>query len=107
MTQVVLETVTPAALDVALEVFDELRARKAEIDRLRRAQVQRAREDAEVAQRHFMLVRPEHRLVADTLEREWNEKLARLAAAEEEYRRATATDGRRAHRRRPRAHSRR
>ncbi len=92
VTQVVLETVTPAALDVALEVFDELRARKAELDRLRRAQVARAREDAEVAQRQFMLVRPEHRLVADTLEREWNEKLARLADAEEDYRRATATD---------------
>jgi len=93
VTQVVLETVTPAALEVALEVFDELRARQAEIDRLRRAQVERAREDAELAQRQFMLVRPEHRLVADTLEREWNAKLARLADAEEDYRRATATDG--------------
>jgi DNA invertase Pin-like site-specific DNA recombinase len=93
VTQVVLQTVTPAALDVALEVFNELRARKAELDRLRRAQVERAREEAEVAQRQFMLVRPEHRLVADTLEREWNEKLARLADAEEDYRRATATDG--------------
>jgi DNA invertase Pin-like site-specific DNA recombinase len=90
VTQAVLETVTPAALDVALEVFDELRARQAEVDRLRRAQVERAREDAEAAQRQFMLVRPEHRLVADTLERQWNEKLARLADAEDEYRRATA-----------------
>jgi DNA invertase Pin-like site-specific DNA recombinase len=93
VTRIVLETVTPAALDVALEVFDELRARKAETDRLRRAQVERAREDAELAQRHFLLVRPEHRLVADALEREWNDKLARLADAEEEYRRATASDG--------------
>jgi hypothetical protein len=84
---------TPAALDVALEVFDELRARQAEVDRLRRAQVERAREEAELAQRQFMLVRPEHRLVADTLERQWNEKLARLAAAEEDYRRGTETDG--------------
>lgn len=92
VTQVVLETVTPTVLDVALEVFDELRARKAEVDRLRRAQVERAREEAEAAQRQFMLVRPEHRLVADTLEREWNTKLARLAEAEEEYRRATAED---------------
>ena len=81
---------------MALEVFEELRARKAEVDRLRRAQVERAREEAELAQRQFMLVRPEHRLVADTLERQWNEKLARLAEAEEEYRRATTTDGRRA-----------
>jgi len=94
VTQVVLDTVTPATLDVALEVFDELRARQAEVDRLRRAQVERAREDAEMAQRQFMLVRPEHRLVADTLERHWNEKLARVAAAEDEYRRAAeAGDG--------------
>jgi hypothetical protein len=94
VAQVVLDAITPAALDVALEVFDELRARKAEVDRLRRAQVERAREEAELAQRHFLLVRPEHRLVADTLERQWNEKLGRLADAEEEYRRATEAEGR-------------
>jgi DNA invertase Pin-like site-specific DNA recombinase len=94
VAQVVLEAVTPAALDVALEVFDELRARKAEVDRLRHAQVERAREEAELAQRQFLLVRPEHRLVADNLERQWNEKLTRLADAEEEYRRATEAAGR-------------
>lgn len=92
VSQVVLEAVTPAALDVALEVFDELRQRKAEVDRLRRAQVERAREDAELARRQFMLVRPEHRLVADTLEQQWNAKLARLAELEEEYTRATKAD---------------
>ena len=86
MSQVVLEAVTPAALDVALEVFDELRRRKAEVDRLHRAQVERAREEAELAQRQFMLVRPEHRLVADTLEEQWNQKLARLAALEDDLR---------------------
>jgi hypothetical protein len=93
VSRVVLEAVTPAALEVAFEVFDELRRRKAEVDRLRRAQVQRAREDAELAQRQFMLVRPEHRLVADTLEQQWNEKLARLAALEDDYARVTKTDG--------------
>jgi hypothetical protein len=93
VAQVVLDAVTPAALDVALEVFDELRARKAEVDRLRRAQVERAREEAELAQRQFMLVRPEHRLVADTLEQQWNAKLARLAEVEEAYRHTTQADG--------------
>jgi DNA invertase Pin-like site-specific DNA recombinase len=93
VSQLVLDAVTPTALDVALEVFDELRQRKAEVDRLRRAQVERAREDAELAQRQFMLVRPEHRLVADTLEQQWNEKLVRLAALEEEYTRVTKIDG--------------
>jgi DNA invertase Pin-like site-specific DNA recombinase len=93
VSRVVLEAVTPAALEVALEVFDELRQRKAEVDRLRRAQVERAREEAELAQRQFLLVRPEHRLVADTLERQWNDKLARLAALEDDYTRGTTTDG--------------
>jgi len=88
----VLQAVTPAALDVALEVFEELRAWKAEVDRCRRAAVTRCREEAELAQRQFLLVRPEHRLVADTLERQWNEKLARLAAAEEAYRRTVEAD---------------
>ena len=81
----VLETVTPASIDIAVEVFDELRARAAEIDRAKRAQIARLREEAELAQRQFLLVRPENRLVADSLERHWNEKLQRLAAAEEAY----------------------
>lgn len=84
----VLEAVSPASLEVALEVFEELRARRAEIHRLHRIQVQRAREETELAQRQFMLVRPENRLVADSLERRWNEKLAELSNAEEEYARA-------------------
>lgn len=89
VSQVVLDAVTPAALDVALEVFTELQVRKAEVDRLRRAHVDRAHEEAELAQRQFLLVRPEHRLVADTLERQWNEKLATLRQAEDEYARVT------------------
>ena len=85
ISELVLETVTPASIDVAVEVFDELRARAAEIDRAKRAQIARLREDAELAQRQFLLVNPEHRLVADNLERHWNEALQRLAAAEEAY----------------------
>lgn len=88
ISQLILEAVTPAAVDVALEVFEELRAHRAEVDRVRRAHVDRAREEAELAQRQFFLVRPEHRLVADSLERQWNEKLAALAQAEEQYARA-------------------
>lgn len=90
--QVVLKAVTPTSLDVALQVFAELQARKAEVDRLRRAQVERARQEAEMAQRQYLLVRPENRLVADTLERQWNEKLQSLTHAEEEYTQASKAD---------------
>ena len=75
VTELVLEAVTPASLEVALEVFEELRNRRAEVDRLHRAQVERAREQAELAQRQYMLARPENRLVVDSLERQWNERL--------------------------------
>ena len=85
VSELVIETVTPASIDVAVEVFEELRSRAAEVDRAKRAQIARLREDAELAQRQFLLVRPENRLVADNLERHWNEALQRLAAAEEAY----------------------
>ena len=85
VSDLVLKTVTPASIDVAVEVFEELRSRAAELDRAKRAQIARLREDAELAQRQFLLVRPENRLVADNLERHWNEALQRLAAAEEAY----------------------
>jgi DNA invertase Pin-like site-specific DNA recombinase len=88
-----VEAVTPAALDVALQIFEELRARKAEVDRLRHAQVERAREEAELAQRQYRLARPENRLVVDTLERQWNDCMVKLAQAEAEYERATKEDG--------------
>ena len=67
VSDLVLETVTPASIDVAVEVFEELRSRAAELDRAKRAQIARLREDAELAQRQFLLVRPENRLVADNL----------------------------------------
>lgn len=92
VSKAVLDAVTPSSLELALEVFEELRARKAEVDRLRRAQVERARQEAELAQQQYMLVRPENRLVVDTLERQWNDKLRQLADAEEEYRRTSKTD---------------
>jgi DNA invertase Pin-like site-specific DNA recombinase len=92
VSQVVLESVTPTSVDLALEVFEELRARKAEVDRLRRAQVERLRQEAELAQQQYMLVRPENRLVADTLERQWNEKLRQLSEAEQAYVRMSASE---------------
>jgi hypothetical protein len=85
VTEIVLEAVTPASLEVALQVFEELRARQGELDRLRRAQADRAHQEAELAQRQYLLARPENRLVVDNLERQWNEKLMRLTEAEEEY----------------------
>ena len=48
-------------------------------------QVERARYEAELAQRRYMRVDPDNRLVADTLEADWNRKLRALQEAQQEY----------------------
>lgn len=90
--ELLVETVTPLALEVALSVQEELELRAEEADRLRRQQVERARYEAELAQRRFLRVDPDHRLVADSLEAEWNHKLRALAAAQEDYERQREAD---------------
>ena len=63
-----------------------------EVDRLRRKQVERARYEADLAQRRYMHVDPANRLVADALEAEWNSKLRALNEAQEEYERLRQAD---------------
>lgn len=87
-----LELVTPFTLEVALAVQQEMQAQIEDADRLRHQQVERARYEAELARRRYMQVDPDHRLVADSLESEWNNKLRELARFQEEYERARATD---------------
>lgn len=82
--QLLVESVTPLALEVALQVQDEIQNRLAEAARLRQQQVQRAQYDADRAQLRYMKVDPNNRLVADTLETQWNEKLRLLAQTKEE-----------------------
>ena len=88
----VTESMTPAAVELALEIRREIEARYEEADQLRCRMIERAQIEADLAQRRFMLVDPNNRLVADTLEREWNDKLRALAEAREERERARQRD---------------
>jgi DNA invertase Pin-like site-specific DNA recombinase len=80
-----VEMMTPMTLAVTLEVQRELEMRARETDTARRQHVERLRYDAELARRRYMKVDPDNRLVADTLEAEWNDKLRRHAEAADEY----------------------
>jgi DNA invertase Pin-like site-specific DNA recombinase len=82
-----IEMMTPMTLAVTLEVQRELEMRAHETDTARRQHVERLRYDAELARRRYMKVDPDNRLVADTLEAEWNDKLRRHAEAADEYER--------------------
>jgi hypothetical protein len=91
--QLLLETLSPVQIGVTLAVQHEVQARLAEADAMRWQQVERARYEADLAQRYFLRVDPEHRLVAATLEATWNEKLRALQEAQQAYERQRQDDG--------------
>ena len=79
-----VESVTPMALEVALQVQDEIQSRLGEADHLRQQQRQRAQYEADKARLRYMRVDPDNRLVAGTLEAQWNEKLRALEQVKEQ-----------------------
>jgi DNA invertase Pin-like site-specific DNA recombinase len=85
ISNLLLELMEPMTLEVALAVQQEVEGRITETDTLRRKHVERAQYEAELARRRYMKVDPDHRLVADSLEAEWNNKLRSLAEAQEQY----------------------
>jgi DNA invertase Pin-like site-specific DNA recombinase len=90
VASLLLDTLTPHALEVALTVQAELDSRAGEADALRRGHVERARHRADLARRRYLAVDPDNRLVADSLEADWNDALRALQTAREDYDRASA-----------------
>ena len=80
---ILVEAFTPVTLEVALAVQKELQSRLEEADRLRQQQVERSRYEAGLARRRYLRVDPDNRLVADSLEADWNARLKMLAEAQE------------------------
>jgi hypothetical protein len=82
VTSLLLKTITPQQISVALAAADEVADRQVRTHRAAELAVERARYDADRAERAFTQVEPENRLVARTLETRWEAKLAALAEAE-------------------------
>ncbi len=90
--ELVVELMTPMSLELSLAVQQELQQRLDEAEQLRRKQVVRARYEVDLARQRYMQVDPNNRLVAATLETEWNESLNLLVAEQEEYERRLEQD---------------
>lgn len=90
--RLVVARLTPAAVAAALQVQRRLLDQLDQADELRRLQVERCRYEADLARRRYLSVDPENRLVAQTLEADWNEKLRLLRSAEEEYQKRRRED---------------
>ena len=85
LSTLIVDSISPLALEVALNVQQQLQEHLAEADRLRRHGVERTQYEAEQARIRYMRVDPNNRLVADTLEAIWNDKLRALQQARQEY----------------------
>jgi DNA invertase Pin-like site-specific DNA recombinase len=90
--QLLIESMNPLELETSLAVWQEIQDRYHEADRLRLKQVERAQYEADLARRRYMQVDPDNRLVADSLEAEWNGKLRTLADARDQYEQQKAAD---------------
>jgi DNA invertase Pin-like site-specific DNA recombinase len=80
---VLLDALTAEQVALALNAADEVTSRHQRAGRAAELAVERARYDADRAERAFSAVEPENRLVARTLEARWEARLAELADAEQ------------------------
>jgi len=78
-----LGALTPEQVALALSAADEVAGRHQRVSRAAELAVERARYDADRAERAFCQVEPENRLVARSLEARWEDRLAALAGAEQ------------------------
>ena len=84
VARVVLEALTPAALQASLKAVQQLVADCDSALSQWRLAVERARYEAERAERRYRSVEPENRLVARGLEAEWERRLRELQQAQSE-----------------------
>jgi DNA invertase Pin-like site-specific DNA recombinase len=84
VARVVVEALTPAALQASLKAVQQLQADCDSALSQWRLAVERARYEAKRAERRYRIVEPENRLVARGLEAEWEKRLRELQQAQSE-----------------------
>jgi DNA invertase Pin-like site-specific DNA recombinase len=81
----VLKALEPAALEISLQVAQDLEAERRQLHQHWAQRLERARYQSERAFRQYTAVEPENRLVARTLERQWEAALTEEQNLKAEY----------------------
>jgi DNA invertase Pin-like site-specific DNA recombinase len=85
VSQLVLRAIEPATLELSLKAIRDVHQERERLHRHWKHRLERATYEAERAQRQYQAVEPENRLVARTLERQWEESLRNQRNLSEEY----------------------
>ena len=83
--ELILQALEPAALEISLKVAEDVEAERARHHAHWQKRLERAHIDAERARRQYDAVEPENRLVARTLEKQWEVTLAAEEKLKLEY----------------------
>jgi hypothetical protein len=89
VVQQVLRALEPAALELSLQANAEVERERQRLEKHWQQRLQRARYDAELAERRYQAVDPANRLVAASLEKRWEELLEQQRQLQEDYDRFT------------------
>jgi DNA invertase Pin-like site-specific DNA recombinase len=81
----VLAVLTPQQLEIALAALAEVEHRDQAVEHQWQLKIQRADYEAQLAQRRFDEVDPANRLVADNLEKRWEQALQQLTQIRQEH----------------------
>lgn len=81
----VLRALEPAALELSCRALEDVQRDRARLDKHWRQRLERARYEAEAAERRYRAVDPENRLVARSLERRWEEALQAERQVRDDY----------------------
>jgi len=85
VTALIFKALQPAALEISLAVTEDLAAERQKQQNQWQQRLERAKIDTGRAKRQYNAVEPENRLVARTLERNWEEALVAEAQLNSEY----------------------
>jgi DNA invertase Pin-like site-specific DNA recombinase len=84
VAQQVLRALEPAALELSIRAREDIQRERDRLGQHWDQQVERARYESRKAERHYRAVDPENRLVARTLEQQWEQALQRERQVEED-----------------------
>ena len=85
VTQQVLRALEPAALELSCRALEDVQRDRARLDKHWKQRLERARYEAEDAERRYRAVDPENRLVARSLEQRWEETLRAERQVRDDY----------------------
>jgi DNA invertase Pin-like site-specific DNA recombinase len=85
IAQLVLEALQPERIALALAALEQVKLEIEALNQQWQLRLERARFEAQRAQRQYGAVEPEHRLVARHLEQEWEQKLRAVETVEHDY----------------------